>query len=56
VHLNHVGLNAPEKRKPEKFSTKYKKTTCTNKKKRNRKKSQALKQVCLRYQKKIQFG
>jgi hypothetical protein len=56
VHLNHVGLNAPEKLKPEKISTKYKKPTCTNKKKRNRKKSQALKQVCLRRQKKIKFG
>jgi hypothetical protein len=33
VHLNHVSLNAPEKLKPEKISTKYKKTTCTNKKK-----------------------
>jgi hypothetical protein len=33
VHLNHVGLNVPEKLKPEKCSTKYKKTTCTNKKK-----------------------
>jgi hypothetical protein len=56
VHLNHVGLNAPEKLKPEKISTKYKKTTYTNKKKRNRKKSQALKQVCLRRQKKSSLG
>jgi hypothetical protein len=33
VHLNHVGLNAPEKLKPEKITTKYKKQLVQIKKK-----------------------